>query len=71
MSQNIKSGEELIDRLAADENIPCDKETLLANMDPDQFIGRCVSQVEDFLQNVSLPMINKYSSNDVKAELNI
>lgn len=71
VSQNIKSGEELIDRLAADENIPCDKETLLANMDPDQFIGRCVSQVEDFLQNVSLPMINKYSSNDVKAELNI
>lgn len=71
VSQNIKSGEELIDRLAADENIPCDKETLLANMDPEKFIGRCVSQVEDFLQNVSLPMINKYSSNDVKAELNI
>lgn len=71
VSQNIKSGEELIDRLAADENIPCDKETLLANMNPEQFIGRCVSQVEDFLQNVSLPMINKYSSNDVKAELSI
>ena len=71
VSQNIKSGEELIDRLAADENIPCDKETLLANMEPEKFIGRCVSQVEDFLQNVSLPMINKYSSNDVKAELNI
>ena len=71
VSQNIKSGEELIDRLAADENILCDKETLLDNMDPEQFIGRCVSQVEDFLQNVSLPMINKYSSNDVRAELNI
>lgn len=71
VSQNIKSGEELIDRLADDENIPCDKETLLANMVPEKYIGRCVSQVEDFLQNVSLPMINKYSSNDVKAELNI
>lgn len=71
VSQNIKSGEELIDRLADDENIPCDKETLVANMVPEKFIGRCVSQVEDFLQNVSLPMINKYSANDVKAELNI
>ena len=71
VSQNIKSGEELIDRLAADENIPCDKEALLANMVPEMYIGRSVSQVEDFLLNVSLPMINKYSSNDVKAELNI
>lgn len=71
VSQNIQSGEKLIERLAADENIPCDKETLLENMAPEKFLGRCVSQVEDFLQNVSLPMINKYSSNDVKAELKI
>ena len=71
VSQNIQSGEALIERLAADENIPCDKEALLANMVPDMYIGRSVSQVEDFLLNVSLPMINKYSSNDVKAELNI
>lgn len=71
VSQNIQSGEALIERLAADENIPCDQETLLANMVTEKFIGRSVSQVEDFLQNVSLPMINKYSSNDVKAELNI
>ena len=71
VSQNIQSGEALIERLAADENIPCDKEALLANMVPEMYIGRSVSQVEDFLQNVSLPMINKYSSNDVKAELNI
>ncbi len=71
VSQNIQSGEALIERLSADDNIPCDKETLLANMEPDKFIGRCVSQVEDFLQNVSLPMINKYSANDVKAELKI
>ncbi len=71
VSQNIQSGEALIERLAADENIPCDKETLLANMVPEMYIGRSVSQVEDFLLNVSLPMINKYSSNDVKAELNI
>ncbi len=71
VSQNIQSGEGLIERLAADENIPCNKETLLENMVPEKFIGRCVSQVEDFLQNVSLPMINKYSSNDVKAELKI
>ena len=71
VSQNIQSGEALIERLAADENIPCDKAALLANMVPEMYIGRSVSQVEDFLQNVSLPMINKYSSNDVKAELNI
>ncbi|MBQ4640084.1 MAG: adenylosuccinate lyase [Clostridia bacterium] len=71
VSQNIQSGEALIERLAADENIPCDKEALLANMVPEMYIGRSVSQVEDFLLNVSLPMINKYSSNDVKAELNI
>ncbi len=71
VSQNIQSGEALIERLSADENIPCDKETLLANLEPEKFIGRCVSQVEDFLQNVSLPMINKYSANDVKAELKI
>lgn len=71
VSQNIQSVEALIERLAADENIPCDKETLLAYMEPERYIGRCVSQVEDFLQNVSLPMMNKYSSNDVKAELNI
>ena len=63
---------DLIDRIAADENIPLTKEEIVAQLDPSQYIGRSVSQVEDFLREVVAPMLEKYASEtEIVAQLNI
>ncbi|MDD6283985.1 MAG: adenylosuccinate lyase [Firmicutes bacterium] len=62
---------DLIDRIAADERIPLSKEEILEQLDPMKYIGRSVSQVERFIENVANPIINKYLDEEVKAELTI
>ncbi len=63
---------DLIDRIAADENIPLTKEEIVAQLDPSKYIGRSVSQVEDFLMEVVAPMLEKYASEtEIVAQLNI
>lgn len=62
---------DLIDRIATDERIPLSKEEILEQLDPMKYIGRSVSQVERFIENVANPIINKYLDEEVKAELTI
>lgn len=62
---------DLIDKIAADDRIPLTKEEILSELDPVKYIGRCVSQTEEFVSNVIEPILEKYSTDDVKVELNV
>lgn len=62
---------DLIDKIAADDRIPLTKEEILSELDPAKYIGRCVSQTEEFVSNVIEPILKKYSTDEVKAELNV
>ncbi len=62
---------DLIDRIASDENIPLTKEEILAELDPMKYIGRSESQVEEFLEKTVRPLLDKYYDGEVVATLNI
>jgi adenylosuccinate lyase len=63
---------DLIDRIAADENIPLTKEEILAQLDPAKYVGRSVSQVEEFLADIVAPILDRYASKtEIVAQLNI
>lgn len=62
---------DLIDRIAADERIPLSKEEILKELSPEKYTGRAASQVEEFISGVSKPVIEKYYSSPIKAELNV
>ncbi len=62
---------DLIDRLAADENILLSLEEINAQLDPQLYIGRSVSQVEEFLAGVAQPLIDQYYAGNVGAELTV
>ena len=62
---------DLIDKIAADDRIPLTKEEILSELDPVKYIGRCVSQTEEFVSNVIEPILKKYSTDEVKVELNV
>lgn len=61
----------LIDRIAADERILLTKEEILEKLDPKLYIGRSVSQVEEFISEYAMPIIEKYYKNDIKSELSV
>lgn len=62
---------DLIDRIAADERIPLSKEEIQKELSPEKYTGRAASQVEEFISGVSKPVIEKYYSSPIKAELNV
>ncbi len=63
---------DLIDRIAADENIPLTKEEIVAQLDPAKYVGRSVSQVEEFLTDIVGPALERYASEaEIIAQLNI
>lgn len=61
----------LIDKIASDERIPLTKEEILTELDPKKYIGRSVSQTEEFINEVVEPLLEKYYKGDVKAVLNV
>ena len=61
----------LIHLIAEDENIPLSREEIIKELDPAKYIGRSVSQVEEFLKNVAKPLIEKYYDGPVGEELKI
>ena len=61
----------LIDLLIADENIPMTEGEILSTLSPENFIGRSVSQVDEFLNNNVKPVINRLYTPDIKSELNV
>lgn len=62
---------DLVDRIAADPLFPVSRQEIEAQLDPMQFIGRCPSQVEEFISQVAMPLIDRYYSGDVAAQLQI
>jgi len=61
---------DLIDRIAADDDFPMDKAEIEAELDPAKYIGRCVSQVEEFIANVVAPIEYTYYE-ETTAELHV
>ena len=62
---------DLIDRIAADENIPLTKEEILSELDPRKYTGRSSSQVTEFLESVVAPIIARYDEGEIPADLNV
>ena len=40
-------------------------------MKPENFIGRSVSQVSEFLENIVCPLLEKYDVSGIKAEITV
>lgn len=73
-AKNVKlHGKEnnLIDLLAEDSNIPLNKDEICEQLNPEKYIGRSVSQVDDFLKDVVKPLLDKYQFEKVEATMNI
>lgn len=62
---------DLIDRIAEDESFPLSKEEILSELDPKKYIGRSVSQVDEFLADVVAPILLRYEDEDIKNELTV
>lgn len=61
---------DLIDRIAGDERIPLTKEEILKELDPAKYIGRSVSQTEEFLQDAVRPVLERYPA-EIASKLNV
>ncbi len=62
---------DLIERIAQDELIPLSMEEIKGELKSEKYIGRCISQTEEFIENVAEPIIKKYYNEETKAELSI
>lgn len=62
---------DLIDRIAEDERIPLTKEEILNELVPEKYIGRSVSQTEEFINETVNPIIAKYHTEDIASVLNV
>ena len=62
---------DLIDRIAADPLFPLSREEIVSQLDPALYIGRSVSQVEEFLRGVAQPILDLYSGGEIHAELRV
>lgn len=62
---------DLIDRIAADPIFPLSREEIVSQLDPALYIGRSVSQVEEFLRGVARPILDHYNGGEIHAELSV
>ena len=62
---------DLIDRIAADPLFPLSREEIVSQLDPALYIGRSVSQVEEFLRGVAQPILDRCSGGEIHAELRV
>ena len=62
---------DLIDRIAKDDLFPLTKEEIEAHLDPTKYIGRSVSQVDEFLKDVIAPILDRYNGEEIKSELKV
>ena len=57
--------------IAADDAFPVTLEEIKSELDPKLYVGRSVSQVEEFLADIAKPVIDKYCKEEIKAVLNV
>lgn len=62
---------DLIERIAADDNFPLTAEEISSHLDPILYVGRSVSQTEEFVAEVAQPIIDKYCSEEITSELKV
>ena len=62
---------DLIDRIAADPLFPLSREEIVSQLYPALYIGRSVSQVEEFLRGVAQPILDRCSGGEIHAELRV
>ena len=62
---------DLIDRIAKDDLFPLTKEEIESHLDPKKYIGRSVSQVDEFLKDVIAPILARYNGEEIKSELKV
>ena len=62
---------DLIDRIDRDPLFPLTRAEILGHLDPAKYIGRCPSQVTEFLRDVAQPLIDRYCTENLTAELKV
>ena len=63
---------DMVDRIAGDPMFGMTREQILEHLDPSAYIGRCPSQVDEFLSECVRPAIAPYlTGEDVKVEINL
>lgn len=68
----LEGGENhLIQQLADDDRIPMTYDEICATIDPAKYIGRCPSQVDEFLTDIAGPLLCKYHTDNIEAEVRV
>ena len=62
---------DLIKRLCGDNQIPLNEDEIKSHLSPENYIGRCVSQVDTFVKDYCKPVIEKYCDEDITFEPNV
>ncbi len=62
---------DLIDRISADPLFPLTREEIASMLEPAAFIGRCPSQVTEFLDEIVQPIIDRYCTDEIIGELTV
>lgn len=62
---------DLIDRIEHDPDFPMTSDEIEAELKPEKYIGRCVNQVENFIEEIAKPCIADIGSDEVTAEINV
>ncbi len=62
---------DLIERIERDPAFPITRTEIEAELSPARYIGRCPSQVTEFIKEVATPLIEKYCTEEIAAELRV
>ena len=62
---------DLIERIANDDEFPLTLEEIKAELDPALYIGRSASQVDEFVEEIVKPILARHFFGDVKSELKV
>ena len=62
---------DLIDRIVADEAFPLTREEIMEELDPALYTGRSASQVDEFLENIVQPVLDRLYGGEIKSELKV
>lgn len=65
------STNDLLDRIASDPLFRLSADELSASLDPSLYIGRCVSQVDEFIASEVTPLLDSFDNEEITYELKI
>ncbi len=62
---------DLIDRISSDKEFPITAEEIKKELDPSLYIGRSISQVEEFVRDIVNPLLNNIHKGEITSELKV